>query len=206
APLQSTSFPFLLPPATTFQERKKGQYLRAAQVRVEKYFCFSFPRLGGALPGELVLRLTSCSQLWATTHSLEACEETKSQSSPSQARSRSWETEGSSFSNRMSTEDEDTGKMHFRSHKVIISNAIKKPFPFLELLRDNDLITEKMYRDFKDSCTNLVPVQNVVYRALEELEKNFDLQVLRVLFGPGNRSEYPNLEPIFKHFKKGNLV
>ncbi|CAO2625226.1 Nuclear autoantigen Sp-100 [Lemmus lemmus] len=131
------------------------------------------------------------------------------QSSPAEASGTSCEMEVSSSINRMPTEEEDTGMtfleaifLHYRSLKVIISNAIKTPFPFLEVLRDKGLITDKMYNDFKDSCTNLVPVQNVVYRALEELEKNFDLQVLRVLFGPGNRSEYPNLEPIFKHFKK----
>ncbi|KAH0513537.1 Nuclear autoantigen Sp-100 [Microtus ochrogaster] len=113
----------------------------------------------------------------------------------------------------MSTEDEATETipfdpvfLKFKRHKVMISNAIKKPFPFLEVLRDNNLITEKMYTDFKDSCTNLVPVQKVVYRALEELEKRFDLNVLWVLFSPGNLMEYPDLEPISKDFENGNLV
>ncbi|XP_075807378.1 nuclear autoantigen Sp-100-like isoform X3 [Microtus pennsylvanicus] len=58
-----------------------------------------------------------------------------------------------------------------------------------------------MYTDFKDSCTNLVPVQNVVYRALEELEKKFDPKVLRVLFSPGILMEYPDLELISKDFE-----
>ncbi|XP_057617268.1 nuclear autoantigen Sp-100-like [Chionomys nivalis] len=109
---------------------------------------------------------------------------------------------------RMSTEDEDTETIPlepiflcFKKNKVMISNAIKKPFPFLEVLRDNNLITEKMYTDFKDSCTNLVPVQNVVYRALEELEKKFDPNVLWVLFSPENLSKYPDLEPISKDFE-----
>nr|XP_048284909.1 sp110 nuclear body protein-like [Myodes glareolus] len=207
-PLRNPLAPFLLPAATTFQERKKGQYLRAVQVRVEKYFYFPFPHLGGALPGELVLRLTSCSQLWATTHSLQVCEETKDQRSPFQTPSRSWETEGGSFSNRMSTEDKNTETipfkpifLTFKRHKVMISNAIKKPFPFLEVLRDNSLITEQMYEDFRDSCTNLVPVQEVVYRALEVLEKRLDLQVLRVLFCVENMEAYPNLKHIFERLK-----
>lgn len=125
------------------------------------------------------------------------------QSSPSEAPGPSWEMEGSSFINRMSTDDETTQRIPsapifqcFKQNKVMISNAIKKPFPFLEILRDNDLITEKMYEDFKDSCANLVPVQNVVYRALEELEKKFDLKVLLVLFSLGNLNEYPDLKPI----------
>ena len=52
----------------------------------------------------------------------------------------------------MSTDDEDTETipldpvfLNFRKYKVMISHAIKKPFPFLEVLRDNNLITEKMY-------------------------------------------------------------
>ncbi|XP_049989190.1 uncharacterized protein [Alexandromys fortis] len=79
----------------------------------------------------------------------------------------------------MSTKDEATEMipfdpvfLKFKRHKVMISNAIKKPFAFLEVLRDNNLITEKMYTDIKDSCTNLVPVP------LEELEKKFDPNVL----------------------------
>ena len=53
---------------------------------------------------------------------------------------------------RMSIENEATEMipfdpvfLKFKRHKVMISNAIKKPFPFLEVLRDNNLITEKMY-------------------------------------------------------------
>ncbi|OBS64415.1 hypothetical protein A6R68_07045, partial [Neotoma lepida] len=90
---------------------------------------------------------------------------------------------------------------HFKRHKVVISNAIKKPFPFLELLHDTELITKKMYDDLKDSCTNLVPIQQVVYRALEELEKRFDQVVLKVLFDPENMKAYPDLKPILKSFE-----
>ena len=63
----------------------------------------------------------------------------------------------------------------------------------------------KFFKDFKDSCTNLVPVQNVVYRALEEVEKKFSENVLPVLFSPVNLSEYPDLEPISENFYNGNL-
>ena len=66
---------------------------------------------------------------------------------------------------------------------------------FLELFCDLEACTYtfffKFFKDFKDSCTNLVPVQKVVYRALGELEKKFDPNVLEVLFSPGNLMEYP---------------
>ena len=81
---------------------------------------------------------------------------------------------------------------------------------FLELFCDLEACTYifffQFFKDFKDSCINLVPVQKVVYRALEELEKKFDQNVLEVLFSPGNLMEYPDLEPISKDFENGNLV
>ncbi|XP_027253236.1 nuclear autoantigen Sp-100 isoform X3 [Cricetulus griseus] len=110
----------------------------------------------------------------------------------------------------MSTEQEDTENnpfkpifLHFKRLKVSISTAIKKPFPFLEFLRDNELITNKMYDDLQDSCTNLVPLQKVVYRALEELEKRLDMVVLGLLFSDENMKAYPDLELILKSF--GNV-
>lgn len=58
-----------------------------------------------------------------------------------------------SFFPRMFTEDQDVDEgllcdavfKHFKRHKVEISNAIKKTFPFLEGLRDRELITNKMF-------------------------------------------------------------
>uniref|UniRef100_A0A8C2MYI3 HSR domain-containing protein n=1 Tax=Cricetulus griseus TaxID=10029 RepID=A0A8C2MYI3_CRIGR len=114
------------------------------------------------------------------------------------------------FPSRMSTEQEDTENnpfkpifLHFKRLKVSISTAIKKPFPFLEFLRDNELITNKMYDDLQDSCTNLVPLQKVVYRALEELEKRLDMVVLGLLFSDENMKAYPDLELILKSFGNG---
>ncbi|KAM7339620.1 hypothetical protein ACRRTK_000235 [Alexandromys fortis] len=101
---------------------------------------------------------------------------------------------------RMSTKDEATEMipfdpvfLKFKRHKVMISNAIKKPFAFLEVLRDNNLITEKMYTDIKDSCTNLVPVP------LEELEKKFDPNVLEDLVTAAVKKAWPGNPQVPPH-------
>ncbi|VCX43052.1 unnamed protein product, partial [Gulo gulo] len=113
------------------------------------------------------------------------------------------------FLPRTSTEDQynddrlvyETLFKHFKRHKVEISNAIKKPFPFFECLRDRELISNKMYDDCQDSCRNLVPVPRVAYNVLNELEKTFDLPLLDALFSEVNRQEYPNLNHIYKSFE-----
>ncbi|XP_060224733.1 nuclear body protein SP140-like protein isoform X3 [Meriones unguiculatus] len=91
--------------------------------------------------------------------------------------------------------------LHFKRQKVAISHAIKKPFPFLEGLRDHDLITDKKYHDFQESFRDLVPLHRVIYRALEELEKNFNMTVLQKLFCKVNMENYPDLKFIRRSFK-----
>ncbi|XP_076770995.1 nuclear autoantigen Sp-100-like isoform X2 [Arvicanthis niloticus] len=114
----------------------------------------------------------------------------------------------SSLGPRMSSEHENTDRFppkcifkHFKRQKVAISNAIKTAFPFLEGLRDHELITGKMYDDLQESLRALVPVDKVIYRALEELEKNFKREVLNELFNKVNMEKYPHLKAICESFK-----
>eukprot|EP00073_Rattus_norvegicus_P027451 XP_006245404.1 PREDICTED: nuclear autoantigen Sp-100 isoform X3 [Rattus norvegicus] len=109
---------------------------------------------------------------------------------------------------RMSSEHENTETFpfelifqHFKRQKVAISNAIKNPFPFLEGLRDHELITAKMYEDLQDSYRALVPVDKVIYRALDELEKTFSMKVLCEVFSNVNMEKYPDLQLIHQSFE-----
>lgn len=109
----------------------------------------------------------------------------------------------------MSTEDQNRDEnlvydivyKHFKRHKTEIASAIKKEFPFLEVLRDREIITDKMYEDCQESCRNLVPVHRVVYNVLKHLEDKFDLPLLEALFTEVNKQEYPELINIYKSFE-----
>ncbi|XP_047401022.1 nuclear body protein SP140-like protein isoform X2 [Sciurus carolinensis] len=89
---------------------------------------------------------------------------------------------------------------HFRRNKVEIASAITRPFPFLMSLRDRAFISEQMFDQFQEACTNLVPVPRVVYAVLTELEKTFSLSLLKVLFSSTNLTAYPDLVEILESF------
>ncbi|VCW98985.1 unnamed protein product [Gulo gulo] len=89
----------------------------------------------------------------------------------------------------------------FKQNKVEIANAITKPFPFLESLRDRSFITEKIYKDSQEAHKNLVPVQKVVYNILCYLEKTFDRSLLQVLFSRVHLKEYPDLIHVHRIFE-----
>ncbi|XP_040084071.1 nuclear body protein SP140 isoform X2 [Oryx dammah] len=121
---------------------------------------------------------------------------------------------GSPSNRRMITEDLNLEEQHaeeqrcyefifrlFRENKVEIANAIPKPFPFLMGLRDRGFISESMYEHFQEAYRNLVPVERVMYEALNELEKKFDKTVLEALFSKVNLKAYPDLLQICNSFQ-----
>ncbi|XP_045414859.1 sp110 nuclear body protein isoform X6 [Lemur catta] len=93
---------------------------------------------------------------------------------------------------------------HFIYQKMEIAYAIHKPFPFFESLRDKSFITNRMYKESLEACSNLVPVSRVVHNVLTKLEKTFSLSLLVTLFSEINLHEYPRLKTIFKSFKSGS--
>ncbi|XP_023617957.1 sp110 nuclear body protein-like isoform X7 [Myotis lucifugus] len=117
---------------------------------------------------------------------------------------------GSDLSTRMSAEDEnienksinDIALRYFKKYKVEISDAIKTTFPFLELLRDHEFITNEMYEESQESFKKKCPVHVVIYDVLCELEKKFDMSLLGALFSKTIMKNYPDLFRIYKIFYK----
>uniref|UniRef100_A0A8C8U6W4 Sp110 nuclear body protein n=1 Tax=Peromyscus maniculatus bairdii TaxID=230844 RepID=A0A8C8U6W4_PERMB len=90
---------------------------------------------------------------------------------------------------------------HFEYKKLDIAYAINKPFPFFEALRDNSVITDRLYKESLEACQNLVPLPKVVHNVLTSLERTFCPSMLVTLFSPVNLHEYPRLSAISRSFK-----
>ncbi|ERE83100.1 nuclear body protein [Cricetulus griseus] len=86
----------------------------------------------------------------------------------------------------------------FKENKVEIASAITKPFPFLMSLRDRGFLSEQKFQNFKGSCQNLIPVERVVYDILSDLQNNFSLALLEVIFSPTHLKAYPDLQEILR--------
>ncbi|XP_014395499.1 PREDICTED: nuclear autoantigen Sp-100 isoform X2 [Myotis brandtii] len=117
---------------------------------------------------------------------------------------------GTELSTRVSAEDENIENKHindialtyFKKYKVEISGAITTTFPFLELIRDRGFITNEMYEKSQESFKKRFSVHEVIYDILSELEKKFDMSVLRALFSKIIVKKYPDLYRIYKIFYK----
>ncbi|XP_070278464.1 nuclear body protein SP140-like protein isoform X2 [Myotis yumanensis] len=117
---------------------------------------------------------------------------------------------GTELSTRVSAKDENIENKHindialtyFKKYKVEISGAITTTFPFLELIRDRGFITNEMYEKSQESFKKRFSVHEVIYDILNELEKKFDMSVLRALFSKIIVKKYPDLYRIYKIFYK----
>lgn len=113
-------------------------------------------------------------------------------------------TQDSDFNTRTSAEAQNHVKenagMLFKKHKVEISNAIKAPFPFLEILRDREFITDEKYKESQENFIKM-SIQEVIYNILSDLEETFDLPLLDALFNKTIMKNYPDLYYIYKIFK-----
>ncbi|XP_049979757.1 nuclear body protein SP140-like protein isoform X2 [Alexandromys fortis] len=93
---------------------------------------------------------------------------------------------------------------HFRENKVEIASAITNPFPFLMSLRDRGYISEQKFRTCQQSCENLIPPERVVYDILSDLQNEFSLSLLKVIFSATHLKAYPDLKETLRNFPDGS--
>nr|XP_048315287.1 nuclear body protein SP140-like protein isoform X3 [Myodes glareolus] len=93
---------------------------------------------------------------------------------------------------------------HFRENKVEIASAITKPFPFLMSLRDRGYISEQKFQNSQQSCENLIPPERVVYDILSDLQNEFSLSLLKVIFSATHLKAYPDLKETLRNFPDGS--
>lgn len=87
---------------------------------------------------------------------------------------------------------------YFKENKAEIASAITKPFPFLMSLRDRGYISEQKFRNYQQSCENQIPPE-IVYDILSDLQNEFSLQLMEVIFSRMHLKTYPDLKEILSN-------
>nr|XP_034989022.1 nuclear body protein SP140-like protein isoform X1 [Zootoca vivipara] len=90
----------------------------------------------------------------------------------------------------------------FKAHKVEISAAISKLFPFLHGLRDKKIISEEDFKNWEDKGkANPNDIQEVVYDVLESIQSN--LPAIKEIFCSSNLKAYEDLKPLYEILGNG---
>ena len=56
------------------------------------------------------------------------------------------------------------------------------------------------FKEYQETCKNLVPVERVVYDILSNVQKKFSRDLLKVIFSKTHLKAYPDLNETLKHF------
>ena len=56
------------------------------------------------------------------------------------------------------------------------------------------------FKEYQETCKNLVPVERVVYDVLSNVQKKFSRDLLKVIFSKTHLKAYPDLKETLKHF------
>ena len=56
------------------------------------------------------------------------------------------------------------------------------------------------FKEYQETCKNLVPVERVVYDVLSNVQKKFSRDLLKVIFSKTHLKVYPDLKETLKHF------
>ena len=56
------------------------------------------------------------------------------------------------------------------------------------------------FKEYQETCKNLVPVERVVYDILSNVQKKFSRDLLKVIFSKTHLKAYPDLKETLKHF------
>ncbi|KAM7339445.1 hypothetical protein ACRRTK_000060 [Alexandromys fortis] len=103
------------------------------------------------------------------------------------------------FGSSVTDMEEGKGDENQAENKVEIASAITKPFPFLMSLRDRGYISERKFRNYRQSCENQIPPE-IVYDILSDLQNKFSLRLMKVLFSPTHLKAYPDLKKTLRNF------